>query len=152
DEGARAAPASGIPLASAKAPRRPAGERGVAWQPYGHRAGAPQSDGLDTGSKTRQGRTFCPPWRSVMRKFAIVAGSMAIAFLAVACRSWATPPNNTAFVDPKGGADSAGCGAVTSQCATLNQALANISSGGTVYVQSGATFGPIALTTSVSIV
>src|SRR5262249_19590688 len=66
--------------------------------------------------------------------------------------SWAAPLNNTAFVDPKSGLDSGTCGGVTQQCATLNQALQNITSGGVIYVQSGASFGPIYLTAPVSIV
>jgi hypothetical protein len=85
-----------------------------------------------------------------MRKSAIVAALLAIVAVGVA-PSWAMPPNNTAYVEPTTGTDSGTCGAATSPCATLNQALANISSGGNVYVLSGGTFGPIYLTTAVSI-
>lgn len=85
-----------------------------------------------------------------MRKFVIVAGSLAIAAVGVT-PSWAALVNNTAYVEPTTGTDSASCGAATSPCATLNQALANISSGGVIYVLSGGTFGPLYLTTAVSI-
>jgi hypothetical protein len=85
-----------------------------------------------------------------MVKFAILVGSLAIVAACVA-PSWAAAPNNTAYVEPTTGTDSPSCCAATAPCATLNQALANITSGGNVYVLSGGTFGPIYLTTAVSI-
>lgn len=86
-----------------------------------------------------------------MRKFAMLAGPLALA-MASAAPSWASGlPNNTAYVEPTTGADSGSCGAATSPCATLNQALANVSSGGNIYVLSGGTFGPIYLTAAVAI-
>ena|ERR1700722_11836731 len=85
-----------------------------------------------------------------MGKFGILVGSFAIATTGIT-PSWAVPPNNIAYVQPATGTDSGTCGAATSPCATLNQALANVSSGGNIYVLSGGTFGPIYLTTAVSI-
>jgi hypothetical protein len=85
-----------------------------------------------------------------MRKFAVLAGSLAMAMVS-GTPSWAALLNNTAFVEPTTGTDSGTCGAATSPCATLNQALANITSGGVIYVLSGGTFGPIYLTSAVSI-
>ncbi len=85
-----------------------------------------------------------------MRKLGLFAGSLAIVAASIGS-SWAVPPNNTAYVEPTTGSDSPTCGAATAPCATLNQALANVISGGDIYVLSGGTFGPIYLTTTVAI-
>src|ERR1700722_5604610 len=94
---------------------------------------------------------FFQPGRAIMRKFGILVGSLAITAASIGSSLATGLPNNTAFVDPKGGTDSGTCGTVTNQCATLNQGLANVTTGGVVYVQSGATFGPVYLTSSVAI-
>jgi hypothetical protein len=88
-----------------------------------------------------------------MRRYELLVGTLALVAVSLSplVATAAGLPNNTAFVDPKGGADSGTCGTVTNQCATLNQGLANVTSGGVVYVQSGATFGPVYLTSSVAI-
>jgi len=65
--------------------------------------------------------------------------------------AWATP-NNTAFVDPKNGADNVACGGADAPCQTLDRALNNITAGGSVYILSGGTFGPVYLTGAVTIV
>jgi hypothetical protein len=85
-----------------------------------------------------------------MRKLILLAGLLTIAPASTRL-AYATPPFDTAYVEPTTGSDSSSCGPATSPCATLNQALANITSGGNVYVLSGGTFGPIYLTTAVSI-
>lgn len=85
-----------------------------------------------------------------MRKLILLAGLLAIMPASTGLAS-VTPPYDTAYVEPTSGSDSPSCGPATSPCATLNQALANITSGGNIYVLSGGTFGPIYLTTAVSI-
>src|ERR1022692_4689152 len=87
-----------------------------------------------------------------MRKLGILVGPLVWVFVAGVVPTNAASPYNFAFVDPKGGTDSITCGAQTQQCLTLNQALANITAGGIVFIQSGAVFGPIYLTDNVSIV
>jgi hypothetical protein len=86
-----------------------------------------------------------------MRKFAILASTLVVATVSITSSWAASLPNNTAYVEPTSGTDSATCGAATSPCESLNQALANITAGGVIYVLSGGTFGPIYLTSSVSI-
>jgi hypothetical protein len=87
-----------------------------------------------------------------MRKIGLLTAFAMLAFAGAVAPSFAQAPNNAAYVDPKGGTDSGTCGAQTNQCLTLNQALANLSSGGIVYIQSGGLFPPIYLTQNVSIV
>jgi hypothetical protein len=86
-----------------------------------------------------------------VNKFGLLVGSLAILAASIVPSHATGLPNNTAFVNPATGVDSGTCGLQTSPCATLNQALANITSGGVIYVVSGGTFGPIYLTTAVSI-
>ena len=76
-----------------------------------------------------------------LRKLGLLLGPVAIMAAGIA-PSLASPPNNTAYVEPTTGIDSGTCGAATAPCATLNQALANVTSGGSIYVLSGGTFGP----------
>jgi hypothetical protein len=87
-----------------------------------------------------------------MKKLGKVACYAAAVLTASVASAWAVPPNNTAFVEPNGGFDSGTCGAVTAQCQTLNGALAVIGSGGVIYIQAGASFGPVYLTVPVSII
>lgn len=85
-----------------------------------------------------------------MRKIVLAAALLAI-LTATTRLAYATPPYDTAYVLPTTGNDSNVCGPATNPCATLNQALANVTTGGNVYVLSGGSFGPIYLTTAVSI-
>jgi hypothetical protein len=85
-----------------------------------------------------------------MRKLGLLVGSVVIMAAGIAPSS-ATPPNNTAYVEPTTGTDSGTCGAATAPCATLNQALQNITASGNVFVLSGGSFGPNYLTSAVAI-
>src|ERR1051325_6609876 len=86
-----------------------------------------------------------------MRKIRLLIALATLGCASAVAPSFAQAPNNVAYVDPKGGTDSGTCGGQTTQCLTLNQALANLSAGGVVYIQSGGVFPPVYLTTSVSI-
>jgi len=79
-----------------------------------------------------------------------LVGTLALAAAAAAIASEA--PNNTAYVDPKSGVDSGSCGAPATPCASLNQGLNNIAAGGSVFIVSGGTFGPVYLNGAVTIV
>jgi hypothetical protein len=85
-----------------------------------------------------------------MRKHVLLIAALGAMSLAPSS-GYAALLNNTAYVEPTTGTDSGTCGAATAPCATLNQALANITTGGNIYVLSGGTFGPIYLTSAVSI-
>jgi hypothetical protein len=92
-----------------------------------------------------------------MGKLALLIGTAVLAVCMASASSWASLPGNTAYVDPESGTDSATCGGQsladpsTGPCATLNQALANITSGGNIFIQKGGVFGPVFLSGQVSI-
>jgi hypothetical protein len=92
-----------------------------------------------------------------MIKLALFVGALAVTLAAGAGPSSAVP-FNTVYVDAYTGFDSATCGAApqspgtTAPCATLNQALQNISPNGQIVVVHGNSFGPIYLTGPIAII
>jgi hypothetical protein len=97
-----------------------------------------------------------------MSKLAFLIGTAAVAVCMASAPSWAALVDNTAYVDPEYGTDSATCGnqllgpgftdTATGPCATLNQALQNLpATGGLIIVMGSGTFGPIYLTAPVAI-
>ncbi len=92
-----------------------------------------------------------------MRKLGLLLGAAALAVAFGATPSWALV-DNTVYVDSENGTDSSTCGnqsiatPTTGPCATLNQALQNLpATGGNVFILNGGVFGPVYLTTAVSI-
>jgi hypothetical protein len=90
-----------------------------------------------------------------MKSFALLAGISALAIGASVAPSWAA----NWYVDAENGTDNTTCGqslasggSTSGPCATLNKALSVATDGDTIFIEHPGTFGPIYLTSSISIV